>query len=80
MKNTGRPYYVSFSSPEQPDYEILDEFNHDLFEMSLERYINGYQVSLVGNRATKCFIFESYEEAKDFYDMKVMELTQIFKD
>lgn len=80
MKNTGRPYYVSFSSPEQPDCEILDEFNHDLFEMSLERYIDGYQVSLVGNRATKCFIFESYEEAKDFYDTKVMELTQIFKD
>ena len=81
MKNTRRPYgYVSFSSPEQSDYEILDEFNHDLFEMSLERYINDYQVSLVGNKATKCFIFDSYEEAKDFYDMKIMELTQIFKD
>ena len=80
MKNTGRPYYVSFSSPEQPDCKILNEFDHDLFEMSLERYINDYQVFLVGNRVTKCITFKSYEKAKDFYDMKVMELTQIFKD
>lgn len=80
MKNTGRPYYVSFSSPEQPDCEILNEFDHDLFKMSLERYINDYQVFLVGNRVTKCITFKSYEKAKDFYDMKVMELTQIFKD
>lgn len=80
MKNTGRPYYVSFSSPEQPDCEILNEFDHDLFEMSLERYINDYQVFIVGNRTTKCITFKSYEKAKDFYDMKVMELTQIFKD
>lgn len=80
MKNTRRPYYVSFSSPEQPDCEILNNFDHDLFEMSLERYINDYQVFLVGNRTTKCITFKSYEKAKDFYDMKVMELTQIFKD
>lgn len=81
MKNTGRPYgYVSFSSLEQPDCEILDEFDHDLFEMSLERYINIYQVFIVGKRETRCIIFKSYEEAKDFYDMKIMELIQIFKD
>nr|DAR93470.1 MAG TPA: hypothetical protein [Caudoviricetes sp.] len=80
MKNTGRPYYISFSSPEQSDYEILNEFDHDLFEMSLERYINDYQVFLVGNRVTKCITFKSCEKAKDFYDMKIMELTQIFKD
>lgn len=64
MKNTGRPYYVSFSSPEQPDYEILDEFNHDLFEMSLERYIDGYQVSLVGNRTTKCLFLNLTKKPK----------------
>lgn len=81
MKNTGRPYdYVSFSSPEQPDCEILDEFDHDLFEMSLERCINDYQVFIGGNSKVRCIIFKSYEEAKDFYDMKIMELTQIFKD
>lgn len=69
MKNTGRPYYISFSSPEQPDCEILNEFDHDLFEMSLERYINDYQVFLVGNKVTKCITFKSYEKAKDFYDI-----------
>lgn len=62
------------------DVIVLPYESYDVFEMSLERYIDGYQVSLVGNRTTKCFIFESYEEAKNFYDMKVMELTQIFKD
>lgn len=74
--------FISFSAPEppEPDCEILDEFDNGLFELSLERYINDYQVSLIGNKNIKCFIFESYEEAKDFYDMKVMELTQIFKD
>lgn len=81
MKNVGKPYgYVSFSSPEQPDCEIIDEFDDDLFELSLERYINDYQVFIVGNRVTKYITFKSYEEAKDFYDMKVMELTQIFKN
>lgn len=73
--------YISFSAPEppEPDCEILDEFDNDLFELSLERYINDYQVFLVGNRVTKCITFKSYEEAKDFYDMRVMELTQLFK-
>jgi len=74
--------FISFSAPEspEPDCEILDEFDNDLFKLSLERYINDYQVSLIGNKNIKCFIFKSYEEAKDFYDMKVMELIQIFKD
>lgn len=74
--------YISFSAPEppEPDCEILDEFDNDLFELSLERYINDYQVFLVGNRVTKCITFKSYEEAKDFYNMKVMELTQLFKN
>lgn len=73
--------YISFSAPEPLETyrEILDEFDNDLFELSLERYINDYQVFLVGNRVTKCITFKSYEEAKDFYDMKVMELTQLFK-
>lgn len=72
--------YISFSAPEMPDTEILDEFNNDLFELSLERYINDYQVFLSGRRVTRCFTFKSYEEAKDFYDTKIIELTQIFKD
>ena len=74
--------FISFSAPEppEPDCEILDEFDNGLFELSLERYINDYQVFLIGNKTTKCITFKSYEKAKDFYDMKVMELTQIFKD
>lgn len=73
--------FISFSAPEppEPDWEILDEFNNGLFELSLERFNNDYKVYLVGNRVTKCNTFKSYEEAKDFYDMRVMELTQLFK-
>lgn len=59
--------------------EVTSKINLCLREtgLSMHKYaINFFADSYMSDS----YYFTNLEEAKDFYDMKVMELTQIFKD
>lgn len=59
--------------------EITPKINLCLRETGLPIY--QYAINFIADKhILDSYYFKTLEEAKDFYDTKVMELTQIFKD